>query len=144
MTYALAWPLQQAVFALLSADAGVAALAAGRVYDAPPPMPEDATAEPPYAVIGDESVADWSAADCAGASHVIGVSVFASERSFGEAKRLAGAISDAMAGSADGAPSLSRGRIVHVQFLSARTRREERDRLRRIDLRFRVLVEDDA
>ncbi|MEM9780862.1 MAG: DUF3168 domain-containing protein [Pseudomonadota bacterium] len=141
MTYALAWPLQQAMFAQISTDPAVMAVADGRIFDAPPPLPEDASAEPAYAVIGDESVQDWSSADGAGAAHTLGVSVFASERSFAEAKRLAGAISDAVIRTS---PVLSRGRVVVASFLSARTRREERDRLRRIDLRFRVLVEDDA
>ncbi|MEL6773335.1 MAG: DUF3168 domain-containing protein [Pseudomonadota bacterium] len=141
MTYALAWPLQQAVFALLSADAGVEAVAPGRVFDAPPPLQGEAESEPPYAVIGDETVQEWSAADGDGAAHTLGVSIFASERSFAAAKRMAGAICDAMLASD---LALSRGRVVLVAFLSARTRREERDRLRRIDLRFRVLVEDTA
>lgn len=141
MTYALAWPLQQAVFSTLAADPGVAAIAPGRIFDAPPPLTGEAESEPPYAVIGDETVQEWGAADGAGAAHVIGVSIFASERSFAAAKRLAGAICDALL-AADLAPT--RGRVVLVAFLSARTRREERDRLRRIDLRFRVLVEDTA
>ncbi|MCL5775587.1 DUF3168 domain-containing protein [Limibaculum sp. FT325] len=54
---------------------------------------------------------------------------------------MAGAVSDALLG----APlALERGRAVLVSFVSARTKREERDTLRRIDLRFRVLVEDTA
>ncbi|MEM6971926.1 MAG: DUF3168 domain-containing protein [Pseudomonadota bacterium] len=141
MTYALALPLQQAVFQHLSADPGVTALAAGRVFDAPPQLSGDAEAEAAYAVIGDESVQDWSSADTAGAAHTLGISVFATERSFIEAKRLAGAVSDALIGVH---PAMSRGRIVTMRFLSARTRREQQGRVRRIDLRFRALIEDDA
>ncbi|MEM6487345.1 MAG: DUF3168 domain-containing protein, partial [Pseudomonadota bacterium] len=120
---------------------GGGARARGGVPPAPPPQPQDAASAPPYAVIGDESVQDFSSQDRGGAAHTLGISVFASERSFAQAKQLAGAISDALTGAA---PALARGRVVHVHFVSARTRREERDRLRRIDLRFRVLVEDDA
>ena len=36
MTYALAWPLQQAVHARLTGDPGVAALLGDRVHDAAP------------------------------------------------------------------------------------------------------------
>jgi hypothetical protein len=141
MTYALAWPLQEAVHAALAASPEVSALAAGRIWDATPPTSGSAADAPLYVVIGDETVQDWSTADCAGAAHTLGLAVYAAERSFADAKRLAGAICDTLC---DAPLPMSRGRAVLVTFLSARTRREERDRVRRIDLRLRVLVEDIA
>ncbi|MEO1724592.1 MAG: DUF3168 domain-containing protein [Pseudomonadota bacterium] len=141
MTLALGWPLQEAVFAALTADPGVQALAAGRIYDAVPPASGEAEVISVYAVIGDDTVQEWGTGTDAGSQHLFGISIFAAERSFAQAKALAGAIGDVMVT----APlPLSRGRVVCVSFFSARTRREERDRLRRIDLRFRVLIEDTA
>jgi hypothetical protein len=67
--------------------------------------------------------------------------VIAPGRSFAQAKALAGAISDALL---VGPLALERGHAVLVAFMGAKTKREERDMLRRIDLRFRVLVEDAA
>ncbi|MEO0426514.1 MAG: DUF3168 domain-containing protein [Pseudomonadota bacterium] len=141
MTLALGWPLQEAVFAALTADPAVQALAAGRIYDAVPPASGEAEVISVYAVIGDDTVQEWGTGTDAGSQHLFGISIFAAERSFAQAKALAGAIGDVMVT----APlPLSRGRVVCVSFFSARTRREERDRLRRIDLRFRVLIEDTA
>ena len=139
MTYALAWPLQQAVFALLDGDAGVAAHLAGRIYDAPPPLVGEAAPEGLYAVIGDEEVADWSTKSDFGANHLFTVSVNAPRAGFAEAKQAAGAISDALLG---GLPALSRGHLVAIRFVDARTRREAEGEMRRVEMRFRAVIED--
>lgn len=139
MTYALSWPLQQAVYQLLAGTPGVTALAGDRIYDAP--LPPAAEAEPAglYVTLGDERVEDWSTTTDRGAAHLLTIAVHAPRRGFGEAKELAGAISDALLG---GELSLSRGRAVLIHFAGARTRRQEGDALRRIEVRFRVTVED--
>ena len=139
MTYALSWPLQQAVFELLGADAAVAALVGGRIYDAPVPLSEAAVPDGLYVTIGDERVQDWSTATDRGAAHLLTIAVHAPRRGFAQAKQAAGAISDALLG---GELALSRGRAVLVRFVGARTRRAEGDALRRIEMRFRVAVED--
>lgn len=141
MTYALSWPLQQAVYQLLSADAGLAALVGDRIYDAP--LPPEAESEPDglYVTLGDERVEDWSTKTDRGAEHLVTIAVHAPRRGFAEAKQAAGMISDALLG---GALTLSRGRAVLVTFAGARTRRAEGDALRRIELRFRVVLEDTA
>ena len=41
-----------------------------------------------------------------------------------------------------GAIAMSRGRVIVVRFVDARTRRAEGDALRRIEMRFRLTVED--
>lgn len=139
MTYALSWPLQQAVYQLLSADPAVTALVGTRIYDATVPLSEEAEPEGLYLTIGDERVEDWSTATDRGAAHLLTVAVHAPRRGFAEAKQAAGAVSDALLG---GTLSLSRGRAVLVRFVGARTRRAENDALRRIEMRFRVTVED--
>ena len=140
MTYAFSWPLQQAVYAVLTADPAVAALVGERVYDAPPPFEADAAPDAPWVTLGDERVDEWSTKDSTGAVHLLLVAVHAPQRGFAEAKRVAGAICDALTASAL-APS--RGRVVNLGFVSGRTRRSDNDAMRRVELRFRVLVEDE-
>ena len=139
MTYALSWPLQEGVFQLLSADVGVAALVGGRIYDAPPSLEAETDPDGIYVTIGDESARNWSTASDHGAAHLLTIAVHAPRRGFAEAKQAAGAISDAMLG---GAITMSRGQVILVSFVSARTRRAEGDAVRRVEMRFRVTVED--
>ena len=42
-----------------------------------------------------------------------------------------------------GLPALERGRVITLNFLKARARREEAGQIRRIDLTFRARVHDD-
>ena len=141
MTYALAWPLQQAVRARLAADPGVVAVLGDRIWDAPPQETHLAPPDTPYAVIGDERAGDWSTATDRGAEHVLRVSVHAASAGFAAAKAAAGAICDALLGADLG---LARGHVVYAGFLDAETRRSEDGRLRTIRMRFRLLIEDTA
>ncbi|MEM8699981.1 MAG: DUF3168 domain-containing protein [Pseudomonadota bacterium] len=138
MTYALAWPLQEAVFEVLDGDQNLAALVSG-IYDAAPQQVSDAAEDGLYVTIGDELAEDWATSSDAGAVHTVLISVHAPRRGFAEAKRAAGLISDLML-SAALAPA--RGRVIQTRFLDARTARAENDALRRIDLRFRLALED--
>lgn len=140
MTYALAWPLQEAVFQLLSSDSALMALVGG-IYDAAPQQVSDAAPDGLYVTIGDEIAEDWSTASDIGVLHTVLISVHAPRRGFADAKQVAGQISDLMLGS-DMTPS--RGQIIQTRFIDARTARAENDALRRIDLRFRVTLEDTA
>ena len=139
MTYALSWPLQEGVFQLLSNDTGVAAHLGGRIYDAPLSLDAEADPDGIYLTLGDERVEDWSTATDPGAAHLLTSAVHAPRRGFAEAKQAAGAVSDAMLG---GTIAMSRGRVILVRFVDARTRRAEGDALRRIEMRFRLTVED--
>lgn len=141
MTYALSWPLQEAVFQRLSADTAVAAIAGGRIYDAPLPPEAEGDPDGVYVTLGDETVRDWSTKSDNGAVHQITISVHAPRRGFAEAKQAAGAISDSLLGAA---LTMTRGKVIQIRFHEARTGRSQGDALRRIDLRFRVTVEDTA
>lgn len=138
MTYALAWPLQRALFALLSGDPAVTAETGGRIHDAAPDRSEGPAGL--HVLIGEERAADWSTATDAGAEHRVTISVVAEGEGYGPAKRAAAAICDAIAPEA---LSLERGRVVTARFLAARTARERKGAVRRIDLTFRIVVEDD-
>ncbi|WP_397543022.1 DUF3168 domain-containing protein [Roseovarius salis] len=135
MSYAMSAALQEAVHQKLSSDAALVALLGGAIYDAPPAgtLPET------YVAIGPEDVRDRSDGSGRGAWHRITVTVVSAEAGFRTAKAAASAISDALA---DAPLVLSRGRLVAISFQRARARREDRGRLRRIDLTFRARVEE--
>ncbi|MDU9003893.1 DUF3168 domain-containing protein [Sedimentitalea todarodis] len=136
MSYAMAGALQAAVYQHLLADPGVNALVGNAIFDALPAgdLPDV------YVAIGTETVRDRSDTEGAGAEHRFTVSVVTDASGFGEAKAVAGAVSDALSGAT---PSLSRGRVVGFWFERAQARRTGRaGRVRQIDLRFRARLED--
>ena len=135
MSYALAAPLQEAVYARLAGDPAVTAVVGAHVYDALPAgrLPDL------YVALGPEEVRDASDATGQGAWHDFIVSVVTEAAGFQRAKEAAGAVSDALAGAA---LPLSRGRLVGLWFRSATAAREE-DGRRRVDLMFRARVDDD-
>ncbi|MEM1383124.1 MAG: DUF3168 domain-containing protein [Pseudomonadota bacterium] len=135
MTYALSWPLQEAVYALLNGNVALGALIDG-VHDAGPGRSSD---DGVWVTLGDETAEDWSTGDCAGARHTITVAVHAPAAGFAEAKKASAAVSDALL---DGTLTLARGHVVNIRFVDARTFREEADRVRRIEMRFRITIED--
>ena len=136
MSYGTAGALQAAVFQLLAADAGVTALVGAGVHDEMPPGPVSGT----FISLGEGETRDLSDKTGGIAEHRIGVSVISDAEGFAEAQAAAGAVSDALV---DAAPPLSRGRVVSFGFLKARARRVRAGQLRRIDLTFRAIVEDD-
>ena len=135
MTYALAAPLQEAVFQHLAADSGVIAELGGAIYDALPTgsLPET------YAVLGGEDVLDRSDATGAGARHQIQISLYTSAAGFAGAKTAEAAICDALQ---DTDLTLSRGRLIGIGFEKATAERLS-DGTRSIVLRFAARVEDD-
>jgi hypothetical protein len=131
MTYALSPHLQTAVFQhLANADHGGAA-----VHDQPP----SGTIEETYITFGGESVTDRSDASTQAADHDFTLSVVSAASSFLQAKSVAAKLSEAL----DGADlALARGQLTSLRFYRATARRDDKDGLRRIDLRFRARVED--
>lgn len=135
MSYGAASALQEAVFARLVADATLAGLVGGAIYDAPP------TGELPvtYVSLGAEDVRDRSDMTGRGARHDFTISVISDAAGFAQAKAAASAVSDALV---DAPLTLARGYLVSLNFLRATARRVDTGRTRRIDLRFRARVED--
>lgn len=135
MSYAMAAPLQAAIYAHLRADAGVSAALGEHLYDALPP------GEPPllYAVLGGEDARDASDKTGAGAWHRLTISVVASAAGFASAKAAAGAICDALI---DAPLSLSRGTLTGLFFEKARAARRGPAGTRLITLTFRARVAD--
>ena len=136
MSYAIAAPLQEAVYARLVGDPTVQTLAGDAVYDAVPPGTPPGT----FVVVGPEEVQDRSDATGAGAEHRLRISVVSDAAGFHRSKELAGAVSDALLATA--LPALRRGRVVGLWFQRAEATRVRSSGARRIDLYFRVRVED--
>ena len=131
------WPLQRALVAALSAAPTVITLAGGRVLDEPV---RGTGVDGPVVLLGDETVTPWSTATDTGAEHRFSISVVAQAQGFSVLKPLAAAICETVLGPLP----LDRGRIVNAAFLGARTGRDPVRQIRRIDLTFRIVIEDDA
>ena len=135
MSYGVSAPLQAAVFGALSTHAPLTALVGSAIYDATP----QGTLPGTYVSLGPEDVTDGSDKTGEGAIHEFVVSVVTDAAGFQSAKEAAGAISDCLV---DASLTLTRGRLVFLQFLKAKARRVEEGDVRRIDLTFRARVED--
>lgn len=131
------WPLQRALVAALLAEPAVADLAAGQVVDEPL---AGAVPVGPVVMLGDETVTPWATATDQGAEHRIEISVVGQDAGLSRLKPLA----DAVCAVVLGPLTLERGRIVNAGFLAARTRRDAVRQVRRIDMSFRIVIEDDA
>lgn len=136
MSYAMSAALQAAMFARLARDAQVRALVGSAIHDAVPPGTPPGT----FIVVGPEEVLDRSDASAAAAEHRLRISIISAASGFQRAKEVAGAVSDALLQAPP--PPLSRGRIVGLWFHRAEAARMRSTGARRIDLTFRVLVED--
>ncbi|MHC0053108.1 DUF3168 domain-containing protein [Actibacterium sp. D379-3] len=136
MSYGAAAALQAAVYQRLVADAALAAIVGGAIYDAVPPGDLPAT----YVSIGPEDARDRSDKTGAGALHIFTISVVSNIAGFAQAKAVAAAVSDALN---DAPLVLSRGTLVGLSFDRARARRVRNGDVRRIDLTFRARVDDE-
>lgn len=130
MSYAAAAALQAAVFQHLTAAPALAGVA---VHDAVPPGPAGT-----FVLVGPEEARDASDGSGPGAEHLLQVAVISDAAGFLAAKGLAGTVSDVLSGAA---LSLSRGRLVSLEFLRARAARKDAGAVRRVDLTFRARIE---
>ena len=135
MTYALAAPLQQAVYSRLAGDPAIAALVGTAIFDAAPPGPVPSLC----VALGPEEVRDRSDKTGRAALHRFSISVISEAGGFHAAKAVAWAVEAALVA----APlTLSRGRVVALDFERAEARREPNGKRRRVDMRFRAMVDD--
>jgi hypothetical protein len=135
MTYALAGPLQAAVFQKLFTDPALTALVGPHVFDALPHGDVPSL----YVALGPEKVRDASDVTGGGALHEFTVSVVSDSAGFADAKQAAGLVSDSLVGAA---LELSRGALVSLNFFKAAAARVGTGDTRRIDLFFRARVCD--
>ena len=133
MSYAMTAALQEAVFAALTGDAQVSAWSGGAIYDALPP----GSVPTLYVSLGPERARNRSDKTGAGALHEFPITIVSDEAGFQGAKALASAISDALLAAE---LTLTRGRVVSLNFLRARARRVSEKR--EIEIWFRAFVDD--
>lgn len=130
------WALQRALHAALRADPAVAALSLGTIVD----EPLAALPEAPVVVLGEETVRPFDSAGATGAEHRIEIALVGRAHGFAALKQLAAAVLPVVLGPLP----LPGARVVNAAFLGARARRDAGRGLRRIDITFRLVVEDDA
>lgn len=133
MTYAMGADLQAALFSALAGDVELGGLVGGAVHDAVPAPAPDL-----FVALGAERVRGVGDATAAGAVHEVDVSVVTAREGYADAKRAAARVSAVLEG---GGLSLARGRVVGVAMTRARARMDEGERVRRIDMRFRIRVD---
>ena len=138
MTYALSVALQTAVYTRLSQDAALMDLVGQDIYDAPPPGPP-AEAPDIHVTLGEERVKDGATKTSVGAVHDFTVTVHARAEGFSRPKAAASAVCEALL-PAD--LTLSRGHLVDLRLLFARADRGPANAPRRVEMRFRAVLED--
>jgi hypothetical protein len=128
--------LQQAIFAALSADAGVTALIGARLFDA---VPREAAF--PYAVIGDDAETNWSTATEDGSEHIAAIDVWSRGGGHKESKLIADAIRSAL----DGAALSPTGQVLTgIRYQGADFARLDDGETYRATLHFRAVMEPAA
>lgn len=137
MSYAFAGGLQARVYERLAGDAGLAALVAGAIYDAPLAMAPEATE---YVTLGEETVRDWGTKTSGGAIHDFTVTAHSGRDGFDGVKRVAAAVCAALV---DAPLALEAGRLVALRFLRASAERGRAPAKRKVTLRFRAVVDGD-
>lgn len=135
MSYAVAPALQAAIYQHLQSDSLVDGLVGDAIFDAAP----TGLAPDTYVVLGTEDARDRSSKTHIAAAHDFTISVVTDAASFHTAKTVASAICDALV---DADLTLSRGRLIGLSFQRARAAWASGGEQRKIDLRFRALVED--
>ena len=140
MTYALAEPLQTAVYGALSGDVALSSLVGNDIYDAPLPL-DNVAAPNNYVLIGTEQVTERASKDVDAAIHDLSITVHSNDDGFLSSKKIAGAICDVLL---DAQLPLARGRLVCLRFLKARADAGKPPARRTITLKFRAFVEDSS
>jgi hypothetical protein len=138
MTYALAEPLQRAIYGKLTADPNLSALVGADIFDAPLPFDGDATPDE-YITIGPESVTDGATMTTQGALHDFAVTVHSNSQGFMKSKQVAGAVCDVLL---DAEMELDRGELIYLRFLRAKADTGTSPEKRKILLKFRAFIED--
>jgi hypothetical protein len=128
------WPLQQAVFAVLAADAALAVLLGpGRVYDdVPQGTPR------PYVTLGPATAQDWSTGTEHGTEHLLTVHVWSGARGKKQAHEILGAIRAALH---DQPLTLAAHRLINLRHERSEIRRTPDGEAIHATARFRAVTE---
>jgi len=135
MSYGTSADLQTALFGALSGDANLSAAVDGQIFDSVP----SGKTPPLFVAIGEERVVDRSDIAAHAADFLVTISVVGDNRGFLPVKQVAGQVSDILLASQ---LTMQRGCVAFLSLDRARAYRSGTERRRRVDLRFRVRVDD--
>lgn len=138
MSMSLSVALQGAVFAALSGDAALIALVGTEIYDAPLPVGGSLPAGE-YVTLGEEVVKPFDTVTSSGGRHDFDVTVHSPANGFSAAKTVSAAIASVLI---DANLTIPGGSLISLRFLKAKAKRGVAPELRRIEMRFRAVVEN--
>mgnify|MGYP000061783306 CR=1 FL=1 len=138
MSLALSGELQGAIYGALSGDLALAALVGAEIYDAPLPI-GGALPLGEHVTLGEEVVKPFGSATSSGGVHDFDVVVHSTANGFAAAKVVAAAVDAVLV---DANLPLAGGHLVSLRFVKAKAKRGIAPELRRIEMRFRAVVED--
>lgn len=139
MSLELSGELQGAVYGALTGDAALTALVGSEIYDAPLPS-GGALPAGPFITLGEELVKPFNTATSQGARHEMAISVHSPANGFSDAKAVAAAVGAVLV---DANLTLAGGHLAALRFVKAQAKRGVAPELRRIDMRFLAVVEND-
>lgn len=134
MSYQFAHALQFVVYQTLLVHQPLTALVGTNIFDA---VPTGTIAET-YILVGEDKAVDRSDLTGQLARHDLTIQIVSSANGYSDAKRVAGAVCDALEAIQI---NLSTDNVRQVQFRSAHARRDTGAGERRIDLKYRALVD---
>lgn len=138
MSLALSGALQGAIYDILMTDTALMALVGGEIYDAPLPS-GGAFPTGEHVTLGEEIVKPFDSVTSSGGVHDFEVTVHSTANGFAGAKAVSAAVLTALISASW---SLSGGHLVSVRLLKARAKRGVTPELRRVEMRFRAVVEE--
>ncbi len=138
MSLTLSGDLQAAIYTALSNDSALVALVGTEIYDAPLPSGGNLP-EGEHVTLGEEISRPFNSATSRGSIHDLAIFVHSTASGFSAAKEVVRAIGNVLD---DANLPISGGHMVRLQFLRARARRGVAPELRRIELRFRAVLEE--
>lgn len=134
MATAVGWALQQGLFEVLTADAGLISLLGGaRIYDDTPQRPQF-----PYVTISQSFTRDWSTGSELGHEHVITLHIWSQSRGKKEAHAISGALETLLH---DTALTLTDHRLVNLRHEFSHIRRDPDGETYHGIVRFRAVTE---
>lgn len=138
MSLSLSGELQGAIYTALVNDATLVGLVGTEIYDAPLPSGGNLP-DGEHVTLGEESVKPFNSMTSRGSVHDFDIFVHSTASGFSAAKDVIKAIGDVLD---DASLSLIGGNLIRLQFLKARARRGVAPELRRVELRFRAVLEE--
>ena len=138
MSLALSGEFQGAIYGALTGDVALNALVGSEIYDAPLPS-GGALPLGEHVTLGEGVVKPFGTVTSSGGVHDFDVVVHSTANGFAAAKLVVAAVSNVLV---DANLSVSGGQLVSLRFVKAKAKRGVAPELRRVEMRFRAVVEE--